>query len=801
MRRLLGLLCASLALAAAPLNAAESPVVGVSELFPVEPGINAQRAFAVAVAGDWLAMGARLDDETGEDAGAVFLFHWSGTAWEQTEKVVVGPPKAQFGFALAMRGRVLAVSAPGEDAVYVFKESEGHWMQSVRLSGPEPAMVRRFGRSLALGDDQLAVAAVDGPGDDGAVFLYSVSSWSLEAKVQANVEQPGERFGAAVSLAGEVLAVGAPGHDSEAGMDSGAIFVFKRLAGVWRQTVRLDARDSGNSLPWDLSGDQFGFAVATDGTEIFVGAPAAGATGDRSGAVYRFARNGSVWMGRGLLEAANIGEGDQLGFSLAMSGDLLAVGAPAPPQTAEPRVEKTGGVRVFRRNDGVWREVAPPKNAEIRDLAGFALAVDNERVVIGGVLGDQGSGAAGASWSFHCPPDLDVSSCSEEAEAVARDRDTGMRVGAAVSLTEMTDDDGPSSAFLAVGATPDDETFGGAVYVYRRAGTGWRQEARMAPFLPSGGYGSSVAITGNSPAGLLLAVGSPKGRSAPAVSALDFPYGVVDLYVREQAAWRLLASIGSPAPGPQEKFGTSVAFDNGVLVVGAPRDHQPGAVYVFEQRSEGWTLTAALTGGSADDGFGSAVSVKGSVLAIGAPGAQSNTGAVYVAERGPSGWSGPQRLPRFQEPLAQGQRMGASVAAGTGVIAVGAPDFLGGNGAVYLFGESDGWQAMQALIAGPNRRFGTSVALQGPRLLVGAKGQNPVQGQDSDHAFLFEPQSGGLWVQVADLDAVQAPVGDEFGTAVALSKSFCVVTSPGPVRSPRVTVFELRPPQPERGEP
>src|SRR6185295_9615340 len=75
-----------LALAATTLAGAEAAVLPGSpfpgtELFPVEPGINAERGFAVAVDGDWLAMGAPRDDEEGKDAGAVYLFHWSGTIW------------------------------------------------------------------------------------------------------------------------------------------------------------------------------------------------------------------------------------------------------------------------------------------------------------------------------------------------------------------------------------------------------------------------------------------------------------------------------------------------------------------------------------------------------------------------------------------------------------------------------------------------------------------------------------------------------------------------------------------------
>src|SRR5690349_4383400 len=125
-------------LAAAALAGAESPYP-VTELFPVEPTINAERGFAVAADGDWLAMGAPRDDGAGKDAGAVYLFHWSGTTWDLKAKLFADPPrpKAELGLALAMRGGVLAASAPGEGAVYLFAQQDGLWVQTKRLTHPD----------------------------------------------------------------------------------------------------------------------------------------------------------------------------------------------------------------------------------------------------------------------------------------------------------------------------------------------------------------------------------------------------------------------------------------------------------------------------------------------------------------------------------------------------------------------------------------------------------------------------------------------------------------------------------------
>jgi hypothetical protein len=252
-----------------------------------------------------------------------------------------------------------------------------------------------------------------------------------------------------------------------------------------------------------------------------------------------------------------------------------------------------------------------------------------------------------------------------------------------------------------------------------------------------------------------------------------------------------------------QAFGTSVAIADGIVAVGAPGSGGPGAVHLF-QKDQGWHQIALLTAPAA--GFGSTVSLRGEVLAIGAPGAAGGAGAVYVSVHGPNGWTQPQPLP---DPLpgrvigeVEGRALGSSVAVGNGVIAVGAPGFFGHNeagtpvfGAVFLFeGNGTSWGTPVRLSAFAPRRFGSSVALLENRLVVGAPAQGGTDpNNDLDRAAVFERGLNGKWMQVpgADLDALQPPHGDEFGFAVALSQCFFVVTSPGPARGDRVTVFAL----------
>ena len=579
MRRLALLVFACLASTGAAPFPPGSPIADVTELFPVEPGVNAERGFAVAVAGDWLAMGARLDDEAGEDAGAVYLFQWSGTAWEQRRKLFADPrtdadpplANTQFGFSVALRDNILAVGAPGQGAVYVFEEvfeeSGSEWVQRARWPRAGQAPVAGLGRAVALGDDEdgaLAVGAGDGHGKAaGAVYVLRGPAWGPEEEVLLQGAQDGERFGSAVSFAGDTLVVGAPGNDlgPQGVVDAGAAYVFERETDGWRETSLLRAEDS-SKLPW-VAGSQFGFAVATDGSQIIVGAPTADAAGESSGAVFRFESSGGDWIG-GLL-VAGVHPGDQLGFSVAVALDIIVLGSPAPPPAAEigegPAAYRTEGkseVRVFRRSGASYLEVAKhesqntPSNAELRDLEGFAVAVDGAavdgaRVVTGAPLGDQGSGAAGAAWSFRCPP---LEDCKEEAEAVARDHGPPpifyppSRFGHSIALAELptgTAADLPS-AVIAVGAPRDDPDFGGLVYVFRRAREGWRQETILPSLVPFDRFGVSVAL-----AGPLLAVGAPGTASQN---------GVVHLFTHSRTGyWSFETSLTPDDPHAGDGFG------------------------------------------------------------------------------------------------------------------------------------------------------------------------------------------------------------------------------------------------------
>ncbi len=778
---------ASLVLLGAVQFSPDSPIELATDLFPVEPGVNAERGFAVALDDNLLAVGAPLDDERGMNAGAVYLFRWDLiSSWKQEAKLFGDPPPstaeepARFGSSVALRDGVLVVGALGEGAVYVFGQEDGKWTRQQRLTGLARHGPGAFGRAVAVDDNWLAVAAVH-PHGRGVVYLYSGPQWALQTRL-APAQRLGERFGEAVALADGLLVVGAPGHGDGTESRAGAAYVFQLSSGAVREIAQLIA--TGRS-----AGAQLGAAVATDGTTVALGAPTADPeAGSNAGALYV-----STCTARGCDPPQSVAAGarreDLFGFSVAVEGNLLAAGVRGSAAPGDP-----GGLRIFRGAGAAWTEEAVPlpHNAEERDLVGFAVALDGGRTVAAAVLGDQGSAAAGAVWSFSF---VAAVGWREEAEAVARDPllrpedlQASSRYGVSVAATEQ---------YLVVGALrePQDPS-AGAVYVYRRAGLGWRQEARLTS--PAGedardGFGTAVAVHGES-----LLVGAPialedDGDVSPPVAIQPRVY----LFSRGSGRWEFELWIQPRPPVSGEAFGTAVAIEADILAVGAPRSGDEGVVVTLERVQGEWIQTGDLRGadGHPGDGFGGALALRQGTLAIGAP-SENGGGAVYVAQRLEQGeWTAPARLADTPV-LLSSDRLGAAVALGDRVLAIGAPGRREGDGAVLVFtaaGTTWTYRAQIALLEEHEREFGTSVALQGKRLLVGAPGEGNLPPDDLDHAFLFGGE-GAQWTLIAAVDAINPPHGDRFGTAVALTTTFFAVTNPGPAGGDRATVFKLRRP-------
>src|SRR5262249_21705547 len=299
--------------------------------------------FAVAISGDTVVIGAETDD-IGEkiNQGSAYVFARSGGAWTQRQKLTAddGAANDGFGFSVAISGDTVVVSARsksvGQGAAYVFTRSltpnGATWTQQQQLTADDGEGGDAFGHSVAVSGDTVVVGAslatIGANSDQGSayVFVRSGAVWTKQQKLTADDGAAGDQLGSSVAITGDTIVMGAPLDDVGSKSDQGAAYVFVRSGTVWTKQQKLTA-DDGEAL------DSFGASVAFSSDTVVVGAP-----GDKigenivQGSAYVFVRSltpgGATWMKQQKLTADDGAVGDQLGSSVAISGDTVVVGAP-----------------------------------------------------------------------------------------------------------------------------------------------------------------------------------------------------------------------------------------------------------------------------------------------------------------------------------------------------------------------------------------------------------------------------------------------------------------------------------------
>lgn len=259
-----------------------------------------------------------------------------------------------------------------------------------------------------------------------------------------------------------------------------------------------------------------------------------------------------------------------------------------------------------------------------------------------------------------------------------------------------------------------------------------------------------------------------------------------------QAQVKLLPADGAA----EDRFGASVALDGPFAVLSAPSDDDLGAdsgsAYVLERVGAAWVERAKLLAqdGAAGDSFGTSVSLSGGLAVVGAPQADAlgaDSGAAYVFALAPGGWTQVAKL--TPQDGAAGDWFGAAVAVQGERVVVGARgafDFFDGTvvaGAAYVFESTpSGWVERAKLTASDGFAgdwFGAAVGIEGGTIVVGAPyeptpwSQSPFKGA----AYVFE-EAAGAWSQTAKLLPAGAAADDHVGASVAISGERVVLGAP-----------------------
>ncbi|HEV2426051.1 MAG TPA: FG-GAP repeat protein [Terriglobia bacterium] len=303
--------------------------------------------WSVATSGSTIAVGAYGNSNY---TGAVYVYVEPKTGWAsatQTAKLTAsGASQHDFvGYSLSMTGSTIVAGAPNtlisavnEGAAYVFIEPTGGWQTTSKfaaeLTSSDETADCFFGNSVGISGSTVVIgdvyANIGTNVNQGAAYVYvkPTSGWATTSaytgKLTVSNGKQWDDFGQSVAISSNTIAVGATGVNSEAG----AAYVFVEPTSGWTtmtQTAKLSASDGG-------AGDAFGYSVAIGGTSVLVGAGNAYLNSNPlQGSAYLYIKPSKGWISTSTYSAKfTAGDGSasaHFGRSVAAYSSTFAIGA------------------------------------------------------------------------------------------------------------------------------------------------------------------------------------------------------------------------------------------------------------------------------------------------------------------------------------------------------------------------------------------------------------------------------------------------------------------------------------------
>lgn len=360
-----------------------------------------------------------------------------------------------FGLAVALDGDTVLVGAPNDDdvaedagAAYVYERGGSGWIQASKLVAWDGAYADYFGRSVALDGETAVIGAWrhdTSGGSTGAAYVFqrTAAGWLLSAELVPSIPVSGAAFGLSVAIDEDTIVVGAY-QDNGLSQRTGAAYVFQRGATGWSETAKLVASDGAID-------DYFGLSVAIYGNVAAVGAPddfdASCFSGE--GTAYVFREIGGSWLEEQKLIPASCFH-VTFGRSVAVFGDSVLVG--------DPELGGNVGRAYFFGYDGSsWSETQHVIGSGIgpSDVFGVSVALHGGRAVIGSRSADGHYPHVGAAHVF----ERSASTWVEARKLFASDGEFDDRFGCAVDIDE-------SSAVVGTERDQDGGWASGSAYVY-----------------------------------------------------------------------------------------------------------------------------------------------------------------------------------------------------------------------------------------------------------------------------------------------------------------------------------------------
>jgi hypothetical protein len=348
------------------------------------------------------------------------------------------------------------------------------------LSTRNPVYRDALGKSVSMDGTTIVAGAYAAetkrPGS-AAVYELSGSSWIQTAQLRPSDGGSADQFGNSVGVSGDVIVVGSEFHDTAAGNNAGAVYVYEKILGKWLETAILEPHDAAQSR-------NFGEYVAISGDVIVVGDRFDKSHGNNSGAAYVFERDGNAWVETAKLIGSAARRNDLSADTVAIDG-LRIVMSSYRSDVSGPH---SGSAYVFEKQGGSWVETAHLAATDGAGELSRGVALDGDRIVLGARLDATAGTDAGAGYVF----ELVGGSWVQTAKLVPPEAAAGDWIGEAVAVS--------GDAILLSGHHHD--TFGsssGAGFLYRLRDGLWTPETTLysSQISPGDEFSHAVAMSGD----------------------------------------------------------------------------------------------------------------------------------------------------------------------------------------------------------------------------------------------------------------------------------------------------------------
>jgi hypothetical protein len=367
-----------------------APTTPAVTLFSISPSTSDRFGYSVALSGTLAVVGAASDDTGTSNAGRVYVYDMGSTT---PGKAILsfGHPNPLnddlFGSVLAMSGIRIVVGSPfagvaEKGSAHVFDLASPNPSLSVlTLSRPNPMDGDYFGNAVAISGDRVAV----GTQNSHRVYIYDLNSLTptVPSLVLPDIGLINSYLGQSLAIEDSILVVGEPGECTEA-FESGRVCVYDLSS----NTPSIPILTLRNPTP--ASGDTFGAQVALSGRRLLVAAPYDDSSVSNVGTVYLYDISSPSTAPVSTFNNPRPVADDRFGSTIAASGSCAAIGSLFVPTG----LVRAGTVWVYHLIDGpvqVPSAVLNKPNPATQDNFGFSLALQGSTLIVG-AMADNTSG-------------------------------------------------------------------------------------------------------------------------------------------------------------------------------------------------------------------------------------------------------------------------------------------------------------------------------------------------------------------------------------------------------------------------